>query len=184
MFVNNNDQPEYIGVKMGFLDTSSTLIPMDIVREDQELRDIQASQPKSKIMEGPILGDDEEITPEYEERVCCYYGLESFKGSARRGAYGTYHRGDSEEDVSSRTLREDYIGEKQQNRKHSEGMGHSVSREDTEARQFCRYASEQEEGLHETSTDLREGGNELRVQRAEEELHRYPRVRGRWGTRT
>ena len=27
LFVNENDQPEYIGVKMGFLGTSSTLIP-------------------------------------------------------------------------------------------------------------------------------------------------------------
>ena len=32
LFVDENDQPEYIGVKMGFLGTKSTLVPFDIVR--------------------------------------------------------------------------------------------------------------------------------------------------------
>jgi len=31
LFLDENDQPEYIGVKMSFLGTSSTLIPMDTV---------------------------------------------------------------------------------------------------------------------------------------------------------
>ncbi len=31
LFVDQGDQPEYIGVKMGFLGTSSTLIPWDLV---------------------------------------------------------------------------------------------------------------------------------------------------------
>jgi hypothetical protein len=35
VFLDETDQPEYIGVKMGFLGTSSTLIPMDIVTVDQ-----------------------------------------------------------------------------------------------------------------------------------------------------
>jgi hypothetical protein len=35
LFLDETDQPEYIGVKMGLLGTSSTLIPMDIVTVDQ-----------------------------------------------------------------------------------------------------------------------------------------------------
>jgi hypothetical protein len=31
LFVDESDQPEYIGVKMGFLGTSSTLIPSEAV---------------------------------------------------------------------------------------------------------------------------------------------------------
>jgi uncharacterized protein (TIGR02271 family) len=169
LFVDENDQPEYISVNIGFLGTKSTLIPMDIVREDEELRVFEVSQPKSKIKEGPTFDDDEEITPEYEERIRSYYGLESFKGSAKQGAYGTYYREDSEGGVYSRALREDYLGEKREDRKRSEEIGHSVSREDAETIKFDVHASEQE-GLRRTSTDLGEGENELRVQRAEEEL--------------
>src|SRR3712207_343260 len=32
LFVDENDNPEYVGVKMGFLGTRSTLIPVDIVQ--------------------------------------------------------------------------------------------------------------------------------------------------------
>ena len=35
LFVDEQDNPEYVGVKMGFLGTSSTLIPMDIVTVDE-----------------------------------------------------------------------------------------------------------------------------------------------------
>ena len=34
-FVDENDNPEYIGVKMGFLGTSSTLIPTDTITVDE-----------------------------------------------------------------------------------------------------------------------------------------------------
>jgi len=169
LFVDESDQPEYIGVNMGFLGTKSTLIPIDIVREDEELRVFEVSQPKSKVKEAPTFDDGEKITPEYEERVRSYYGLGSFKGSAKRGTYGTYYREDSEGGVSSRALREDYLGEKREDRKPSKEIGHGVRREDAETRKFDVHASEQE-GLRRTSTDLGEGENELRVQRTEEEL--------------
>ncbi len=35
VFVDENDQPEYIGVKMGFLGTRSTLIPMETATTDE-----------------------------------------------------------------------------------------------------------------------------------------------------
>ena len=169
LFVDENDRPEYIGVKMDFLGTKSTLIPIDVIRVSENRRIMEVSETKDKIKEGPTFDDDEAITPEYEERVRSYYGLGSFKGSAKRGASGTYYRGDSDEGVSSRTLREDYLGEKRQDRKRSEEIGHGVRREDTETRKFSVHASEQE-GLRQTGSDLREDENELRVQRTEEEL--------------
>jgi hypothetical protein len=60
--VDESDNPEYIGVKMGFLGTKSTLIPMGIVtvREDRGI--IEATPTKGRIKDGPSF-DDEEITP-------------------------------------------------------------------------------------------------------------------------
>ena len=46
LFLDENDQPEYFGVKMGFLGTSSTLIPADITTIDNERGFIEVSQSK------------------------------------------------------------------------------------------------------------------------------------------
>lgn len=35
LFVDESDRPEYIGVKMGFLGLRSTLIPVDVVEEEE-----------------------------------------------------------------------------------------------------------------------------------------------------
>jgi hypothetical protein len=72
LFLDENDQPEYFGVKMGFLGTSSTLIPADIATIDNERGFIEISQPKSTIQDGPAFDDDSEITPEYENEVRSY----------------------------------------------------------------------------------------------------------------
>src|ERR687890_357505 len=69
LFVDENDQPGYFGVKMGFLGTSSTLIPADIATTNNEQGFIEVSQPKSTVQDGPAFDDDREITPEYELRV-------------------------------------------------------------------------------------------------------------------
>src|SRR5215213_9667507 len=75
LFVDEGDQPEYVGVKMGFFGTSSTLIPMGIVTADDQSRSLTVSQPKSTVKDGPHFDDDHEITPEYENQVRSYYGL-------------------------------------------------------------------------------------------------------------
>ena len=74
LFLDENDQPEYFGVKMGFLGTSSTLIPADITTVNNEQGFIEVSQPKSTVQDGPAFDDDREITPEYENEVRSYYG--------------------------------------------------------------------------------------------------------------
>ena len=87
LFVDENDQPEYYGVKMGFLGTSSTLIPSDIATVDSEQRFIEVSQPKSTVKDGPAFDDDREITPEFENGVRAYYGLGVATDTADRGSY-------------------------------------------------------------------------------------------------
>src|SRR5215207_341786 len=92
LFVDENDRPEYIGVKTGLLGTRSTLIPAEVVMVDEERRRIVVSRPKSEVEEGPSFGDDEELTPELEDRVRSHYGLPSVRGAGERGDYGAYYR--------------------------------------------------------------------------------------------
>ena len=151
LFVDENDQPEYVGVKTGFLGIESPLIPMAIVREDEQRRVIEVFETKDKIKAGPASNDDEEITPEYEERVLSHYGLGSLKGSTmKRGVYRPHYpdaSGDRQGDLqtSERTLG---------TRKRSDEDRLSIARGDVNP---------------ERVTDLRDE-DDLRMQRTEEEL--------------
>ena len=91
LFVDEHDQPEYIGVKMGFLGTRSTLIPWEIATVDENDRRIEVSVDKAQAKEGPSFDDDEEITPDYEERVYSHYGLQRAHTGGERGEYGDYY---------------------------------------------------------------------------------------------
>src|SRR3712207_9589860 len=69
LFVDEQDNPEYIGVKMGFLGTSSTLIPWGVVNStDDEGSRIFVSVDKQKAKDGPAFDDDREITPELDRK--------------------------------------------------------------------------------------------------------------------
>jgi PRC-barrel domain len=72
LFVDENDKPEYIGVKMGFFGTRSTLIPAEITRADEEQKTIEVATEKSQAKDGPTFEDDREITPEFETEVLRY----------------------------------------------------------------------------------------------------------------
>ena len=91
LFVDENDQPEYIGVKMGFLGTKSTLVPFDIVRVNDQRQLVQVGADKDTVKDGPAFDDDQEITPEFEERVYTYFGLERPTTAEARRAYGAYY---------------------------------------------------------------------------------------------
>ena len=157
LFVDENDQPEYIGVKMGLLGTKSTLIPWDLTRVDQEGRRIEVSVDKAQAKEGPAFDDDEDITPEYEERVRSHYGLGVLQGATGSGSYGDYFGAETDR----------YSGE----RRPGFAMG-DIDRERGEFREHDPAA----EGVVEPEDDLRDE-DELRVQRAEEELRAGTRER-------
>jgi uncharacterized protein (TIGR02271 family) len=92
LFVDQSDEPEYIGVKMGFLGTRSTLIPWDAVSTaDDEGRTITVDIDKDKAKNGPTFDDDREITPEFEEEVYSYYGLSRSTSTEESGAYENYY---------------------------------------------------------------------------------------------
>src|SRR5215217_7337756 len=90
LFVDENDQPEYIGVKMGLFGTRSTLIPWELV----EVRDTEStlivSADDAHVKDGPTFDDDRDITPEFESEVYSYYGLQKGDSTEERGAYADY----------------------------------------------------------------------------------------------
>jgi uncharacterized protein (TIGR02271 family) len=141
LFLDENDQPEYFGVKIGFLGTSSTLIPVDITTTDDERGIIEVSQPKSIVQDGPAFDDDREITPEYENEVRSYYGLSAVTSTEERGTYSGY----------------------------SGEVGPGMYEGDTETGEFRGHAEDDEGVNQSTGSDL-EDRDELRVQRTEEEL--------------
>src|SRR5215203_6303595 len=87
LFIDEADREEYIGVKMGFLGRKSTLIPMDIVRVNEADKAIEVSESKDHVKDAPSFDDDEDITPEYEDRIRSHFGLQAHDPSGSRGAY-------------------------------------------------------------------------------------------------
>jgi uncharacterized protein (TIGR02271 family) len=95
LFVDENDNPEYIGVKMGFLGTRSTLIPMDMVRVNDERHLLQVVADKDRVKGGPTFDDDRDVTPGFENEVYSYYGLQRASiTEERRATYGAYQEGE------------------------------------------------------------------------------------------
>jgi uncharacterized protein (TIGR02271 family) len=153
LFVDENDQPEYLGVKMGFLGLEGTsLIPWELTRVNGEGHRIEVSVEKAQVKEGPSFNDDRDITPEYEERVYSHYGLQRAQTNGDHGGYGEYY-GDEPGHV-----------------------GPGIREGDTETGEF-RGHSEDDEGVNQTGTDDLEDEDELRVQRTEEELRAGTRER-------
>jgi uncharacterized protein (TIGR02271 family) len=145
LFVDESDQPEYIGVKMGFLGTRSALIPWEAVSStDDEGRAITVATDKATAKDGPAFDDDREITPEFENEVYSYYGLQQDDSTEERGAYADYSYSDPG------------------------AVGPGMREGDTETGEF-RGHSESDEGVAQAGSDL-EDEDELRVQRTEEEL--------------
>src|ERR687892_962310 len=154
LFVDENDQPEYLGVKMGFLGLEGTsLIPWELTRADEQGRRIEVSVEKAQVKEGPSFNDDEDITPQYENEIRSHYGLGAMQGAADRGAYGDYYADKERE------------GE----------VGPGVRMGDTETGEFRGHGRDQE-GVNQPGDDL-EDEDELRVQRIEEELRAGTRER-------
>ena len=87
LFVDANDRPEYIGVKMGYSGTHSTLIPFEMVTVDENRKTIIISTDKETAKNGPSFDDDREITPAFEIEVYSYYGLQRPSTNEQSGTY-------------------------------------------------------------------------------------------------
>jgi uncharacterized protein (TIGR02271 family) len=147
LFVDENDQPEYIGVKMGFLGTRSTLIPWELCRPDEQNQRIEVSVDKAQAKDGPA----------FDERVYSHYGLQRAQhaGGEQRGGYGEYY-GDAAAEADK--------------------VGTGMREGDTETGEFRGHSAE-DEGVHQSRGSDLEDEDELRVQRTEEELRTGTRER-------
>jgi len=152
LFVDENDKPEYVGVKMGFLGTRSTLIPVDIVRVNDKRQLVEVAADKETVKNGPTFSDDREITPEFERQVFDYYRVETRQASIEREAYGAYYSNATGRD------RVDL----------QPGSRVDIATGDVERRE--RPISPGHEGPAKPGSDRTADENEIRVQRNEEEL--------------
>ena len=92
LFLDENDQPEYIGVGMGFFGTRSTLVPLDACTVNKSQGFIEVNRPKQTVNDAPNF-DDGQITPDYERQVREYYGLGAHQDSEDRRSYGIRRSG-------------------------------------------------------------------------------------------
>ena len=96
LFVDEHNNPEYVGVKTDSSGARAVLIPADVVTVDHRLRHMVVSRSKGAVEAGPAYGAHEEVTPAFEERVRSHYGLASGRGAAGKGDYGAYYYRDEE----------------------------------------------------------------------------------------
>lgn len=141
---------------MGFQVTRSTLIPWKAVSStDDEGRAITVATDKDKAKGGPTSDDDKEITPEFENEVHSYYGLERTQTTENSGSYYT----DESTDAGT--------------------VGPGMTMGDTETGEFREHAA-YDEGVYQSRTDdladedgAQDSDDRRRARR------RLPRARGR-----
>ena len=75
LFVDESNEPEYVGVEPGKIPGRSVLVPAEVITIDDQLRRMVVSRPMTVVETAPSLGFDEEVTPEFERRVRLHYAL-------------------------------------------------------------------------------------------------------------
>jgi uncharacterized protein (TIGR02271 family) len=154
LFVDEEDNPEYVGVRTAPSGTRSALIPADVVTVEDRLRRMVVSRPRSVVETGPSLGYDEEVTPEFEERVRGHYGLLTLQDTESKRGYGAYYYHDDAEAA------------------HRErgGAGSSIPDVPISPSEAGRVTGREHDQEEPAKPGILEDEEELRVRRAEEEL--------------
>jgi uncharacterized protein (TIGR02271 family) len=92
LFVDENDEPEYVGVEMGLAGNRSVLVPVEAITVDDRQRRLVVSHPRSLVETAPSLGYEDEVTPELERQARVHYGLDTDRragsGALDAGAAG------------------------------------------------------------------------------------------------
>ena len=102
LFVDENDNPEYVGVRIDPSGTTSALIPAEVVTVDDNSRRMMVSRSSGVVEAGPGLGHGEELTPTLEERVRAHYRLAASREIEDRSGYDAYYRDDADLAVAER----------------------------------------------------------------------------------
>ncbi len=88
LVLGEDDRVLYVGVKMGFLSTNSTLVPVEIIRVNDRRQLIEVSEPAETVKHAPHFGRNEDLTPELENHVRTYFGLDSLSPSPEHEPQG------------------------------------------------------------------------------------------------
>jgi sporulation protein YlmC with PRC-barrel domain len=156
LFVDEQDREEYIGVKMGFFGMRSTLIPMDLVRVNEDQRSIEVSDSKDHVKSAPSFDDDEDITPDYEDRIRTYFGLESLGTS--EGGYGSYS-GTDDHDADDDTREYDdasTVSAEERERSATESAGSTPEHEESRESPEVGSATDEASGTAPTTRETEE----------------------------
>ena len=81
LIVDDEERVLFLGVKTGFLGTSSTLVPVEIARVNDRRQLVEVGEPADTIKHAPHFGRSEELTAELENHVRSYYGLGALRPS-------------------------------------------------------------------------------------------------------
>ena len=85
LFVDEMDEPEYVGVGNILPENRSVLVPAEAITVDDRQRRMVVSHPRRVVETAPSLGYQEEATPEFLTRVRAHYGLVT----EERAGYGS-----------------------------------------------------------------------------------------------
>jgi uncharacterized protein (TIGR02271 family) len=94
LFVDEDDNPEYVGLWTDPSGSRSLLVPAEVVTVEDPSRRMVVARPKGVVEAGPSMDRSGELSPELEARVRAHYGLRALPSAEVRGAYGTYYRDD------------------------------------------------------------------------------------------
>jgi hypothetical protein len=90
LFLDENDSPEYLGVKMGLLGSRTTMIPFEMARVNDARQLIEVAADKETLKNGPTFDEEREITPEFENEIYSYYGLQRSSTIEQSGTYAAH----------------------------------------------------------------------------------------------
>ena len=135
LFVDENDAPEYIGVKTGLFGGPSILIPMDIVRVNDIRQLVEVASDKDTIEAGPSFGSDAEITASFEERIYAHFGAKREPSPTDRGGYGAHQDKSADVDVA--------YGERSQASEHGGAPEYEHPTGDREAAGMSSFANDE-----------------------------------------
>jgi hypothetical protein len=143
VFVNDEDRPEYLGVKTSLMGGKLTLVPAVLARSDESQRVIQISESKDRIKDGPALGSKEEITSQRESEIRTHFGLDSSGNPPSEPAEDQDQTGDIQEPRSDEP-------ETEEASETGENYQPQDARDNTPAQKVVREARDRESGDRET----------------------------------
>ena len=193
LFVNERDEPEYLGVQMGLFGLSgTTLVPWELCRRDEAQERIEVEAEKDRVKNAPSFDEDEAISSDYEREVHAYYGLQDGEDFQDRGAYGSYYSDEEDSDLGDRDREvenEDELTvqrteeELRAGTREREAGGVNVRKRVRTDREQVKVpkkreevtvervpVSEEEEGERAAGTEISEDEDEIRVPVMEEEV--------------